>query len=372
MAIKPKEVLDMLKATAAEWVSDGATSLAAALAYYTVFSIAPLLIILIAVLEIFWQGQSVSAQDEILNQMRDLVGPEGASVIKDILTNMQESGASGGVAAVIGVGTLLFGATAAFAQLQNALNKIWEVEPAGGLKNFIVTRMLSFGLILTVGFLLLASLVITALLAALNNFVTGLAPGLEVLFQLANQVIAFGVVVLLFALIYRYLPDARIAWKDAFVGGAVTALLFTLGKFLIGLYLGESSAASAYGAAGSFVILLLWVYYSSMVLFFGAEFAQVYARRHGSGIQPAKGAVRTEQGEAEEAQRKSDPTSVTKTTMLAPEPPRRTSGDASTPARTQASALARPSLKEAKQTSKLRWIAPALLAFLAGRFLSRS
>ena len=370
MAIKPKEILNMLKATAAEWVGDNATSLAAALAYYTVFSIAPLLIILIAVLEIFWQGQSVSAQDEILNQVRDLVGAEGAGAIEGILENMQESGSGGGLAAVIGVATLLFGATAAFAQLQNALNKIWEVQPAGGVKNFLVTRVLSFGLILTVGFLLLASLVVTALLAALNNFVTDLAPGLEVVFQLANQVIGFGVVTLLFALIYRYLPDARIAWKDAFVGAAVTALLFTLGKFLIGLYLGESSAASAYGAAGSFVILLLWVYYSSMVLFFGAEFAQVYARRHGSGIQPAKGAVRTEQGEAEEAQRQSgEGLSAEEPTIPDPSPPRRTP-EAPPPSRTQASALARTS--SPRQTSRLRWIAPAVLAFIAGRFLSRS
>ena len=370
MAIKPKEALDMLKATAAEWVGDNATSLAAALAYYTAFSIAPLLIIIIAVLEIFWQGQSTSAQDEILYQIRGLVGPEGESAIEGILTNMQNSEASGGVAAVIGVATLLFGATAAFVQLQNSLNTIWEVKPAGGIKNLILSRILSFGLILTVGFLLLASLVVTALLAALNNFVTDLAPALEVVFQVINQVVAFGVVTLLFALIYRYLPDARVEWRDVWIGAAITALLFTLGKFLIGLYLAESSAASAYGAAGSFVILLLWIYYSSMVLFFGAEFTQVYARRHGSGIQPAKGAVRTEQGEAEEAKRKADPTSVTETTTPDPEPPRRTSEDASTPARTQASALAR--LSSPRQTSKLRWIAPAVLAFIAGRFLSRS
>ena len=354
MAIKPKDALDMLKATAAEWVGDGATSLAAALAYYTVFSIAPLLIILIAVLEIFWRGQSTSAQDEILYQIGNLVGPEGESAIEGILQRMQASEASGGVAAVIGVATLLFGATAAFVQLQNSLNKIWEVEPAGGIKNLILSRVLSFGLILTVGFLLLVSLIVTALLAALNTFMTGLTPGLAVLFQLLNQVVGFGIVTLLFALIYRYLPDARVAWKDVWIGAAITALLFTIGKYLIGLYLGESSAASAYGAAGSFVILLLWIYYSSLVLFFGAEFTQVYARRHGSGIQPAKGAVRTKRGATEEATRPSGGT---------------TSETSQTPATTSATA-SRP-LSEARQTSKLRWIAPAVLAFFAGRFLSR-
>ena len=356
MAIKPKEILDMLKATAAEWVGDGATSLAAALAYYTVFSIAPLLIILIAVLELFWQGQSTSAQDEILYQIGNLVGPEGESAIEGILERMQASEASGGVAAVVGVATLLFGATAAFAQLQTSLNKIWEVEPAGGIKNVILARVLSFGLILTVGFLLLASLVVTALLAVLNNFVTDLAPGLEVLFQLLNQVVAFGIVTLLFALIYRYLPDARVAWKDAFIGAAITALLFTIGKYLIGLYLAESSAASAYGAAGSFVILLLWIYYSSMVLFFGAEFTQVYARRHGQGIRPAKGAVRTEQGAAEDVARASGE---------APE------AATSEPAPVTKAVPARLPLPAPQRTSKLRWIAPAVLAFFAGRFLSR-
>ena len=385
MAIKPKDVLDMLKATVAEWIGDNATSLAAALAYYTVFSIAPLLIILIAVLELFWRGQSTTAQEEILYQVGNLVGTEGERAIEGILRRMQASESSGGVAAVVGIGTLLFGATAAFAQLQNSLNKIWEVEPAGGIKNLVLARVLSFGLILTVGFLLLVSLVVTALLATLNTFVTDLAPGLEVLFQLLNQVVAFGIVTLLFALIYRYLPDARTAWKDVFVGGAITALLFTIGKYLIGLYLAESSAASAYGAAGSFVILLLWIYYSSMVLFFGAEFTQVYARRYGQGIRPAKGAVRTEQGAAEDAEagrtsegggatsagagRTSEEASRTSGQVEGTsEAPRRTSGEVG---RTSAVAYPPMPARTSGPTSKLRWVAPAVLAFLAGRFLSR-
>lgn len=368
MALKPKEILDMLKATVAEWTSDNATRLAAALAYYTVFSIAPLLIIVIAVLELFWQGQSTTAQEEILYQVRNLVGPEGRDFIEGVLNRMEASGTGGGVAAVIGVATLLFGATAAFAQLQGALNTIWEVQPVGGIKNILLSRVLSFGLILTVGFLLLASLVLTALLSAINDEIAtliGIAPGMDVLFQLLNTVVGFGIVTLLFALIYRYLPDARVAWRDVWIGAAITALLFTLGKYLIGLYLAQSSAASAYGAAGSLVILLLWVYYSSMVLFFGAEFTQVYARRHGSGIQPAKNAVRTERGVREEAERTSGQ-------ALPDEPASRTSGKATSGTAPAPALPSAPPHRTSPQTSRLGWIAPAVVAFLVGRLWRRS
>jgi membrane protein len=188
--------------------------------------------------------------------------------------------------------TLFVGATGVFVQLQDALNSIWGVrrKPGRGLRNFIKDRLLSFALILGIGFLLLVSLILSAGLSALGNFVTGLLPAQATLWQWINFGVSFGVITLLFAVIFKVLPDVKIAWRDVWIGALLTALLFNLGKYLLGLYLGRSSVTSAYGAAGSLVIVLLWVYYSAQILFFGAKFTQIYSNRYGSHLEPAPGA----------------------------------------------------------------------------------
>ncbi len=283
---------DLLKEAASKWSEDDAARLGAALAYYTVFSLAPLLLIVLFVVGLVWGGQSGAVRAEVLGQVEALAGPEGAALVRTMLEEVRPG--SGSVLAVAaGVAALLFGATGVFAQLQGALNAIWEVRrrPGRGLRGFVVARLLSFGMVLGIGFLLLVSLVVSALLAALDSLLTGITPLAQWLFHLLNLVVSFGVVTLLFAMIFRYLPDVEIAWRDVGIGAALTALLFTLGKFAIGLYLGSSSVASAYGAAGSLVVLLLWVYYSAQLLFFGAEFTQVYARRYGTHIRPSAHAV---------------------------------------------------------------------------------
>jgi membrane protein len=189
--------------------------------------------------------------------------------------------------------TILFGATGVFVELQTALDRIWNVEPrpGAGIWGFVKTRLLSFGMILGIGFLLLVSLVVATAVTAVGVWATGLLPGAKVLVEGLTFVVSFGLTTLLFAMIFKVLPDVEIAWGDVWIGAAATALLFTLGKFLIGLYLAKSSVASTYGAAGSLVIVLLWIYYSSQILFLGAEFTQVYAGRYGSNIRPSKHAV---------------------------------------------------------------------------------
>ena len=287
-----KDLWPLLKETVSEWTKDGAPRLGAALAYYTVFSLAPLLIIVIFIIGLMWSGESNFAQERLLGEVQGLTGPDGAQMIKTMLDSTRP-GAGGGIATVLGVIALVFGATGVFVQLQTALNIIWDVaaKPGQGIKGFVMTRLLSFGVVLVIGFLLLVSLLLTALLSALDTLTSGVTPLTQFFFQALNQVISVGIITLLFAMIFRYLPDVEIEWKDVWVGAAITAVLFTIGKFAIGLYLGNSSTASTYGAAGSLVVLLLWVYYSAQILFFGAEFTQVYARYHGSRIRPDKGAI---------------------------------------------------------------------------------
>ena len=279
--MKPKEIFELLKETYNEWSEDKAARLAAALAYYTVFSLAPLLIIAIAVAGLVF-GQE-AARGQLDNQIQSLVGQQSAELIQTMVESASKP-KSGIIATVIAIVTILFGASGLFGQLQDALNTIWEVEPKPdrGILGLIKDRFLSFTMVLGIGFLLLVSLIISALLSALNSYLTDLLPGSIYVLQILNFVISFGVITLLFAMIYKILPDVKIAWSDVWIGAAVTSLLFALGKFLIGLYLGNSSAGSAYGAAGSLVILLLWIYYSAQILLFGAEFTQVYAKKYGS------------------------------------------------------------------------------------------
>ncbi len=210
-----------------------------------------------------------------------------------MIANAGRHGSGGVIATIIGVVTILFGATGVFVQLQSALNRIWNVEPkpGAGIWSFVRTRLISFGMILGIGFLLLVSLVLSAAVSAVGTWATGLLPGSETLVNILTFAVSFVLTTLLFAMIYKVLPDVEIGWRDVWIGAGVTAFLFTVGKSLIGLYLAKSSVASTYGAAGSLVVLLLWVYYSSQILFLGAEFTQVYATRYGSRIRPSKHAV---------------------------------------------------------------------------------
>ena len=292
--MNPKKLFSLLKQTFSEWSEDKAPVFAAALAYYTVFSLAPLLVIIIGVLGIIY-GQS-DAQDQIIKQIGELTSPGVAETIGGVLDAQADSG-GGVLATVLGTITLLVGATGVFAQLQNALNTIWEVKPdpdKGGVMHLILVRLLSLGMVLAIAFLLLVSLLLSTALSVLGNYFSDVLPGAEFVWQIVNVLVSFGVITLLFALIFKYLPDVKIAWGDVWVGAAVTSLLFVVGKFLISWYLSRGGVASTYGAAGSLVVLLLWVYYSAQILFFGAEFTQVYAKEEGSRIVPSKDAVRAE------------------------------------------------------------------------------
>ena len=356
MPTKLKNVLSLLAETYNEWSEDNAPRLGAALAYYTIFSIAPLLVIVIAVVGIFWGNQSGQVRGEVLAQIQALVGPSGTATIEELLENMGREESTGWFASVLGLAALLFGATTLFAQLRDSLNTIWGVQPDPDrtIWNLLIARVLSFGLILTVGFLLLVSLLLSALVSAFTDLVEGLAPGIQYLSQAAELLVSFGIATLLFALIYRYLSDARLAWRDVFVGAALTSLLFTIGKFALGLYLGSSATGSAYGAAGSLVLLLIWVYYSAQILFFGAEFTKVYARRYGTQVRPARHAVRVgppRPAEEESVEQKNAaPEAAAAPAEVAAPPPR----------------SAPPGLAE-----RLKRYAPAVLAFFVGRAIGR-
>ena len=292
--MNPSKLFSLLKQTFSEWSEDKAPVFAAALAYYTVFSLAPLLVIIIGILGIIY-GQG-NAQDQIISQIQSLTSENVATTIKGILDAQADSG-GGVLATVLGTITLLVGATGVFAQLQNALNTIWEVKPdpdKGGVMHLIMVRLLSLGMVLAIAFLLLVSLLLSTALSVLGNYFADVLPGAEFIWQIVNVLVSFAVVTLLFALIFKYLPDVKVAWSDVWVGAAVTSLLFVIGKFLISWYLSRGGVASTYGAAGSLVVLLLWVYYSAQILFFGAEFTQVYAKEEGSRIVPSKDAVRAD------------------------------------------------------------------------------
>lgn len=276
-----KTVLSLLKQTFTEWQEDKAPTLAAALAYYTVFSLAPLLIIVIAIAGLVFGADA--AQGQIVAQLQSLIGKDGAQTVQELIVKASEP-KSGMIATLVGVATLLWGASNVFTNLKEALNTIWNVKPAPGrgIWGFLQDRVLSFAMILGIGFLLLVSLVISALLAAVSYWLNGLLHLPVGIWQIVDFALSFGVVTLLFALIYKLLPDVDLAWNDVWIGAAITSVLFTIGKSLIGIYLGGSGVASTYGAAGSFVIILLWINYSAQILFLGAEFTQVWASRYGS------------------------------------------------------------------------------------------
>lgn len=276
--------------TIREWREDKASRLAAALSYYTIFSLSPLLVISLAIAgRVF---DRASAQQQVLNQAEHLIGETGAEAIGQLLDNAADP-AVGSLAALLSVGILLFAASGAFVQLHDALNTVWDVttKPGHGLVATLWKRFLSFTMVLAVGFLLLVSLVLSTVLAALGEWVSQATVMTVWVARVLNAVISFVAISGLFALIFRYVPDVRVAWRDVWLGAVLTAVMFTIGKWGIGLYLGQSAAASAYGAAGSVVVLLIWVYYSAQILFLGAEFTQVYARRCGSGMEPDRHAI---------------------------------------------------------------------------------
>ncbi len=280
----------LVKETGEDWLEDKASRLAAALAFYTLLSLAPLLILAVSVAGLFFGEEA--ARGEIAGQLSAMLGPEAADSIQTVLANAKAP-SSGVIGTIVGVALLIFGASGVFGELQDSLNVVWEVQPkpGRGIKGFLRDRFFSFTLVLGVAFLLLVSLVVSAGLAAVGNVFSSRLPGGEALWHVINFVVSIGTITVLFALIFKVVPDVTIAWRDVWIGAIVTAALFTLGKFAIGLYLGRSSLASPFGAAGSVVVLVVWVYYSAQILFFGAEFTQVYARHHGSRIEPTKNAA---------------------------------------------------------------------------------
>ena len=282
-----KELPELLKETVSEWLDDKAPRLGASLAFYTLLSLAPLLIVIVAVAALVY-GQE-AARGQLVWQIQDLVGPDGAKAIQDLIQGAYRPG-TGVVAPLLGLLTLAFGASSVVVELRDALNTIWHLPPDSrntgfaSLFRLAKERFYSFALILGVGFLLLVSLVLNAWIAAMGSFFGSFLPTPEAVLHAATFLFSFVVITFLFAAIYKLLPDVHLKWSDVAIGASVTSLLFTIGKQLIGLYLGKASFGSTYGAAGSLVIVLVWVYYSSMLFFLGAEFTKIYTKTFGSQL----------------------------------------------------------------------------------------
>jgi len=279
--MKAPPVVAFLREVLAQWQQDRALSHGAALAYYTLFSLAPLLVLVIAIVGLAF-GRA-AAEGEIVGQVTHLMGPEGAKVVQDMILRASEP-KSGVVATVVSLVTMLVGASGVFGQLQSSLNDIFEVppRPGGGVRNVLKQRLAHFGMILGIGSLLWASFVLSAALAALHGYVATYLPVLGRVLGPLNTGLSFLVVTTFFALIYKVLPDVRMHWQDVWLGALFTAILFAAGRSLIGLYLAHTGTTSIYGAAGSLVLVLLWVYYSAQILLLGAEFTEVYSRFYGS------------------------------------------------------------------------------------------
>ena len=282
-----RKVKRLLQETFKQWQEDKASRIAAALAYYTVFSISPLLVIAIAIAGAFFGQQT--AQDQIIDQLTDLVGKDAVKPILLALDNISQPEIRG-IASLISIGVLLLGASGIFAQLQDALNTVWKVkpQPGQGIGIFIRKRISSFLMVLAIGFLLILSLVLSAIVSALSKYRTDFLPGSAILWENLDFIVSLGLMTFLFCLMFKYVPDVKIAWKDVVVGSVITALLFLFGKFLLGVYISKGSLGSAYGAAGSIIVFLAWVYYSAQIILLGAEFTQVYTRMYGSKIRARK------------------------------------------------------------------------------------
>ncbi|WP_245220201.1 YihY/virulence factor BrkB family protein [Pusillimonas caeni] len=281
-SMRPRDYYDLTRNSIRAWQDDYASSLGAAIAFYTAFSIAPLMIIIIAVAGFVWGEEAVRGQ--LIHQLGDIVGNDAAAGIQALIRDADRP-SQGLTATLISAGVLIWGSTRVFAELQTALDRIWEVpktQRVQGIWRTIRARLLSFGLVLGLAFLLLVSLVVTTGLAALGAWAGSFFPGMETVLQLANTVITFAITTVLFAMIFKFMPQARIAWRDVWIGALVTAVLFEIGKLLIGMYVGKSTSISVLAAAGSLIILLIWVYYAAQVFLLGAEFTWIYARHYGS------------------------------------------------------------------------------------------
>ncbi len=279
-----KNFFKISKDAASEFFNDDAMTLAAALALYTVIALAPLITVVLTITGLVLGDQAAQG---FIAQAEGLIGKSGGEAIRGIVEHARQP-STGALQAIIGFIILLSSASAVFAQLQSSLNRIWNVvqKPGLGVLHMIKTRLFSMGLVASLGFLLMVSLVVSAAVAALGSYFKTLGPQMEILLHVINFTVAVVVTSVLFGGIFRYLPDVKIAWREVWVGAVVTALLFNLGQIGLGLYLGHSSTATAYGAAGSFVVLILWLYYSTVILFYGAEWAQVRARAAGSRFEP--------------------------------------------------------------------------------------
>lgn len=282
-----RKISRLFRETFKEWQEDNASRIAAALAYYAVFSISPLLVIAIAIAGTFFGQQT--AQEQITEQITALVGKDGVQPVLMALDNISQPEIRG-VASLISVGVLLLGASGFFAQLQDALNTVWKVkpQPGQGIWIFVRKRVSSFLMVLAIGLLLILSLILSAVVSTLSKYQADYLPGWAILWENLDFIVSLGLMTFIFGLMFKYVPDAKIAWKDVFVGSVITALLFLFGKFLLGVYLSKGSLGSAYGAAGSLIVLLAWIYYSAQIILFGAEFTQVYTRIYGSKIRPSK------------------------------------------------------------------------------------
>jgi membrane protein len=288
-------IFGLVKESAKDFIEDDCMDAAAALSYYTIFSLPAILVLLLMLISAVMNSSDVRGGLE--GQIQNLMGPSAGEQVRTIIQQADHKPSNGLLPTILGIAGLLFGATGAFGQLQKTLNRAWNVEPdpnQGGLKSFLTKRLFSFGMILVVAFFLLVSLALSAALTGIGGRLGSVLPsGVSgPLLEIFNSIISLVVITGLFAALFKVMPDAKIAWRSVWVGAAVTAVLFVLGKFLIGFYLGKSNPGQAYGAAGSLAVLLLWVYYSSLILLFGAEFTETWAERRGRGIEPEPGAVR--------------------------------------------------------------------------------
>ncbi len=295
--MKLTHIKNILLSTVKGFSTDNLMYHSAAIAFYTIFSLPAILILVISIAGFFFGDEAVS--NEVVTQIDGLVGKDSAKDIQDIIKNSSQS-ASSTWAQIVGIGTLLFGATTVFISLQSALNAIWSVKakPEKNILKFVVNRFLSLAMVVSIGFLLMVSLLLDAILALFMDYMLANFKDIMVyVAEIVNIVISIGVMTCMFGLIFKFLPDAEIKWKDVWIGALVTSLLFVVGKFLIGLYLGNSDLGSTYGAAGSVIILLVWVYYSTVILLFGAEFTQSYVQEYGKKIIPTEGAVKVREQE---------------------------------------------------------------------------
>ena len=288
-------MITIVKQACADFVEDNCPRIAAALAYYTAFSLAPMLMLILGVCQLVFEAEDIEGRVEA--QVKNVIGDSGAAQVKTMIDADEGSKQQGVLSTVIGIALMLFGATGLFAQLQGAMNDVWEVKPDpkhGGIKSFLLKRLVSLGMVLTIAFLLMVSITASTALHAFDSYIDRLLPGQSgsLLLRLADYAISLTIITCLFAGMFKVLPDAKIDWTTVWMGAIATAMLFVVGKFLVGLYAGNQNMANTYGAAGSLVMILVWVYYSAMIFLLGAEFTQAWAKHRGPGILPADGAVR--------------------------------------------------------------------------------